>query len=103
VLTSAPEPLLSVNRLEAGYGKIRVLTVSISRGARRKIVAIGSVPTARQDTLLSARCRIAAVTAGQVRFDGRDMTRASPREAARAGLLHVHRKAIACSRDFVNR
>jgi branched-chain amino acid transport system ATP-binding protein len=89
VLTSAPEPLLAVAALEAGYGKIRVLhrvDLSIAPG---EIIALLGPNGAGKTTLLRALSGLLPVNAGQVRFNGRDMTGATPRDAARAGLVHV--------------
>jgi branched-chain amino acid transport system ATP-binding protein len=89
VLTSAPEPLLAVGRLESGYGKIRVLhgiDLTVSPG---EVVALLGPNGAGKTTMLRALSGLLPVNAGHVRFDGRDMTNATPREAARAGLVHV--------------
>jgi branched-chain amino acid transport system ATP-binding protein len=89
VLTSAVEPLLSVNHLESGYGKIRVLhglDLTISAG---EVVALLGPNGAGKTTLLRALSGLLPLNAGHVRFGGRDMTNATPREAARGGLVHV--------------
>jgi branched-chain amino acid transport system ATP-binding protein len=89
VLTSAPEPLLSVTALESGYGKIRVLhgiDLTISRG---EVVALLGPNGAGKSTTLRALSGLLPVTAGEVRFDGQDFTNTTPRESARAGLVHV--------------
>jgi branched-chain amino acid transport system ATP-binding protein len=89
VLTSAAEPLLSVRALESGYGKIRVLhgiDVSIAAG---EVVALLGPNGAGKTTLLRALSGLLPVNAGEVRFGGRDITSITPREAARAGLVHV--------------
>jgi len=89
VLTSAAEPLLSVRALESGYGKIRVLhgiDVSIAPG---EVVALLGPNGAGKTTLLRALSGLLPVNAGEVRFGGRDITSITPREAARAGLVHV--------------
>jgi branched-chain amino acid transport system ATP-binding protein len=89
VLTSAVEPLLSVAGLQSGYGKIRVLhgiDFNVSPG---EVVALLGPNGAGKTTLLRAVSGLLPVSAGYVRFGGRDMTNASPREAARAGLVHV--------------
>jgi branched-chain amino acid transport system ATP-binding protein len=89
VLTSAAEPLLAITALEAGYGKIRVLHgVDLNVGPG-EIVALLGPNGAGKTTLLRALSGLLPVNAGHVRFDGRDMTGTSPREAARAGLVHV--------------
>jgi branched-chain amino acid transport system ATP-binding protein len=89
VLTSAVEPLLFVGALESGYGKIRVLhgiDLTVSPG---EVVALLGPNGAGKTTMLRALSGLLPVNAGQVRFAGRDMTNATPREAARAGLVHV--------------
>ena len=57
--------------------------------AAGEVVAILGASGAGKTTLLRALSGLLPVNAGHVRFDGRDMTGATPREAARAGLVHV--------------
>ena len=89
MLTSAPEPLLAVAALEAGYGKIRVLHGVDLTVAPGEIVALLGPNGAGKTTLLRALSGLLPVDAGHIRFDGRDITNTTPREAARAGLVHV--------------
>ena len=89
MLTSADESLLTVRALESGYGKIRVLhgvDMSIAAG---EVVALLGPNGAGKTTLLRALSGLLPVNAGTVRFDGRDFGRITPRDAARAGLVHV--------------
>jgi len=89
VLTSAADGLLNVRAVESGYGKIRVLhgiDMSISAG---EVVALLGPNGAGKTTLLRALSGLLPVSKGEVRFDGRDISNATPREAARAGLVHV--------------
>jgi branched-chain amino acid transport system ATP-binding protein len=89
VLTSAAESLLTVRALESGYGKIRVLhgvDISVAAG---EVVALLGPNGAGKTTLLRALSGLLPVNAGTVRFDGRDFSRITPREAARTGLVHV--------------
>ena len=89
MLTSVAEPLLSVGALESGYGKIRVLhgiDFTVSPG---EVVALLGPNGAGKSTMLCALSGLLPVYAGHVRFDGRDMTNATPRETARVGLVHV--------------
>ena len=89
MLTSAAEPLLGVSALESGYGKIRVLhgvDLTVSSG---EVVALLGPNGAGKSTLLCALSGLLPVGAGRVRFGGRDITNGTPREAARAGLVHV--------------
>jgi branched-chain amino acid transport system ATP-binding protein len=89
VPTSAAEALLNVERLESGYGKIRVLhgvDLSIAAG---EVVALLGPNGAGKTTLLRAVSGLLPVNAGKVTFGGRDFNSITPREAARAGLVHV--------------
>jgi branched-chain amino acid transport system ATP-binding protein len=89
VLTSAADALLSVHALQSGYGKIRVLhgiDMSIAAG---EVVALLGPNGAGKTTLLRALTGLLPVNHGQVRFDGRDISNTTPREAARVGLVHV--------------
>jgi branched-chain amino acid transport system ATP-binding protein len=86
---SVPEPLLSVAKLESGYGKIRVLHGIDFQVASGEVVALLGPNGAGKSTMLRAMSGLLPVNAGYVRFGGRDMTNATPREAARAGLVHV--------------
>src|SRR5260370_25734046 len=86
---SVAESLLSVAALESGYGKIRVLhgiNLTVSPG---EVVALLGANGAGKTTMLRGLSGLLPVNAGHVRFGGRDMTNATPREAARAGLVHV--------------
>ena len=87
--TSAPEPLLAVASLESGYGKIRVLHGIDFQVAAGEVVALLGPNGAGKSTMLRALSGLLPVNAGYVRFDGRDITNATPRETARAGLVHV--------------
>ena len=89
MLTSAVEPLLSVTALESGYGKIRVLHGIDFQVAPGEVVALLGPNGAGKTTMLRALSGLLPVNAGHVRFGGRDMNNATPREAARAGLVHV--------------
>jgi branched-chain amino acid transport system ATP-binding protein len=89
VRTSAAEPLLFVARLESGYGKIRVLHGVDLTVAAGEVVALLGPNGAGKSTLLRALSGLLPVTAGEVRFDRRAITNITPREAARAGLVHV--------------
>jgi len=89
VLTSAPEPLLAVASLESGYGKIRVLHGIDFQVEAGEVVALLGPNGAGKSTMLRALSGLLPVNAGYVRFDGRDITNATPRESARAGLVHV--------------
>ena len=87
--TSVPEPLLAVAALQSGYGKIRVLHGIDFQVEAGEVVALLGPNGAGKSTMLRALSGLLPVNAGYVRFDGRDITNATPRESARAGLVHV--------------
>ena len=85
----AAEPLLDVAGLTAGYGKIQVLDGVELHVLPGEIVALLGPNGAGKTTLLRAISGLLPAAAGHVRFAGRDITGATPRDAARAGLVHV--------------
>jgi branched-chain amino acid transport system ATP-binding protein len=86
--TLAAESLLQASGLSAGYGKIRVLNnVDLMVGAG-EIVALLGPNGAGKTTLLRALSGLLPWS-GNVRFAGRDLTGASPRDVVKAGLAHV--------------
>jgi branched-chain amino acid transport system ATP-binding protein len=86
---SAPEPLLEIRGLRAGYGKIGVLHgVDLTIGAG-EVVALLGPNGAGKTTLLRAASGLLPWTGGDIRFAGRDLRGAGPRETARLGLVHV--------------
>ena len=86
--TLAAEALLQTSSLSAGYGKIRVLhSVDLVVGAG-EIVALLGPNGAGKTTLLRAMSGLLPCS-GNVRFAGRDLTGASPRDVIKAGLAHV--------------
>jgi branched-chain amino acid transport system ATP-binding protein len=84
----AGEPLLRVEGLFAGYGKIGVLhgiDLSVRAG---EVVALLGPNGAGKTTLLRAVSGLLPWT-GQVHFAGRDLAGRGPRDAVQAGLVHV--------------
>jgi branched-chain amino acid transport system ATP-binding protein len=83
------EPLLLVEALRAGYGKIEVLheaSVAVEPGTLSAIVGANG---AGKTTLLLAISGIVAKRGGRVRLAGADVTRLPPHVLVRRGLLHV--------------
>jgi branched-chain amino acid transport system ATP-binding protein len=87
--TAGTAPLLTVRGLDAGYGKIGILHgIDMEVGAG-EIVAILGPNGAGKSTLMRAVSGLLPLTAGSVTFAGADLSRTTPRAAARAGLVHV--------------
>jgi len=88
VPTSAPEALLEVAALSAGYGKIVVLRdVALTIGAGEAVALLGP-NGAGKTTLLRALSGLLPRT-GQLKFGGRDLSGAGPGDTVKAGLVHV--------------
>ena len=86
--TSAPEPLLKVSGLSAGYGKIGVLHgIDLTIGAGEIVTLLGP-NGAGKSTLLKAVSGLLP-RSGTVTFAGKDISRAGPGDTVRAGLVHV--------------
>lgn len=86
---SAGEPLLAVTDLTAGYGKIGVLKqVSMAIGAGEVVCLLGP-NGAGKSTLLQALSGLLSWTGGSANFAGRPLKGLTPRDCARAGLVHV--------------
>jgi branched-chain amino acid transport system ATP-binding protein len=86
---SAPDALLDVDALEAGYGKIGVLHGVDLEVARGEVVALLGPNGAGKTTLLRAVSGLLPWSIGAVHFGGRDLRGQAPREIVRAGLGHV--------------
>ena len=85
---SAPDPLLEIRGLSAGYGKLGVLHGIDLTIAAGEAVALLGPNGAGKTTLLRAVSGLLPWS-GHVRFAGQDLAGASPRDTVRAGLVHV--------------
>jgi len=88
VPTSAPEPLLEIGGLSAGYGKIGVLQGIDLTVGKGEIVALLGPNGAGKTTLLKAVSGLLP-RSGSIHFAGKDISNAGPRDAVREGLVHV--------------
>jgi branched-chain amino acid transport system ATP-binding protein len=81
--------MLEVRNLSAGYGAIQILrgvSLEVSRG---EIVALLGSNGAGKSTLNNVLSRIIPQIAGNLRFDGEDIGRASPVRVVELGLIQV--------------
>ncbi|MGH7043365.1 MAG: ABC transporter ATP-binding protein [Acetobacteraceae bacterium] len=86
--TSAPEPLLEISGLAAGYGKIGILRgIDLTVGAGEAVVLLG--PNGAGKTTLLRAISGLVPWSGSIRFAGRELAGSGPREAVRRGLVHV--------------
>ncbi len=86
----ASEPLiLELRNVFSGYGEIEVLK-DVSLGVRKgQIVSVIGANGAGKSTLLKTIFGIVQPTAGQILFDGKDITKRSPLEALKIGISYV--------------
>ena len=86
---SVAERLLTVDGLHAGYGKVEVLHGVGLHIAAGELVALLGPNGAGKTTLLRAVSGLLPWTVGAAQFGDLSLRGASPRESARAGLVHV--------------
>jgi excisionase family DNA binding protein len=83
------ESLVVVDRVDAGYGPLKVLfDVSLAVG-EGELVALLGTNGAGKSTVLRVIGGVLDATSGRVLFEGRDITRWSPGERVAAGLVTV--------------
>lgn len=81
--------MLSVQDLESGYGRARVLfgvSLSVEPG---KLVCVMGRNGVGKTTLLNTVMGVLPATGGAVTFEGRDITRLKPHERVRLGMAYV--------------
>lgn len=89
MLTLGTKPMLEVENLTSGYGRLMVLhEVSLSVEASEIVVLLGA-NGAGKTTLLRTICGILPVTSGHVRFFGEDARRLPAYQRVGKGLSHV--------------
>jgi len=87
--TPASDVLLSVEHLQAGYGRIvgvEDVSIEVRRG---ELVALLGRNGAGKSTVLRAVSSMIKPRRGTIRFEGRDVTGQRSDKLARAGLVHV--------------
>lgn len=81
--------LLEVEGLVSGYGKVAILDqVSLSVGTGELVAIVGG-NGAGKSTLLRTLSGLLPAMAGTITWEGRDVTRHSPRAMLALGLLHI--------------
>jgi branched-chain amino acid transport system ATP-binding protein len=86
---SSAGPLLSVEAIDAGYGRVGVLEGVSLRVDAARIVALVGRNGAGKSTLLRAVSGLIRPSSGKILFDGRNIAGARPHAIVAAGLLHV--------------
>ncbi len=81
--------MLELRDVHAGYGRVEVVhgvDLSVGRG---EVVGLIGPNGAGKSTILRSICGLSPPTAGEVVFDGRDLTAMAPERIARLGLAMV--------------
>ncbi len=81
--------LLAASNIYGGYGGVDILNGVSLRVEPGEIVTIVGPNGAGKSTFVKALAGLVAIRAGDVRFDGRDITNISPENAARLGISYV--------------
>jgi branched-chain amino acid transport system ATP-binding protein len=84
-----PEPLLSVEALEAGYGEVQVLWGVSLKAGRGELTAIVGANGAGKTTTLRAIAGTLTPWRGRVTFEGKDVTRLTTHDKAARGFALV--------------
>ncbi len=83
------EPLLVLDRVVAGYGKMTILngaSASVRRGAITTVIGPNG---AGKSTMFKTVFGLLPVRSGTVTFAGRDLTNVSPRQMLDAGVVYI--------------
>jgi branched-chain amino acid transport system ATP-binding protein len=86
---TAPEPLLVLDRVVAGYGKMTILNGVSARIRRGAITTLVGPNGAGKSTLFKAIFGLLPVRSGAINCDGRDITNATPRRLLDAGVVYI--------------
>jgi branched-chain amino acid transport system ATP-binding protein len=86
---NAPEPVLIVDGVFAGYGKMTILNGTTARVRRGAITTVIGPNGAGKSTLFKTIFGLLPVRTGTITLDGRDITNWSPRELLDAGVVYV--------------
>ena len=83
------EPLLTLDRVVAGYGKMTILNGTSASIRRAAITTVIGPNGAGKSTMFKTVFGLLPVRSGTVTFDGRDVTNGSPRRLLDAGMVYV--------------
>src|SRR6266446_4829280 len=88
-MMNAAEPLLVLDRVVAGYGRMTILNGTTARVRRRAITTVIGPNGAGKSTMFKAIFGLLPVRSGTVAFAGRNVTNFSPRQMLDAGVAYI--------------
>ena len=83
------DPLLLLDSVFAGYGKMTILNGTIARVRRAAITTVIGPNGAGKSTMFKTIFGLLAVRSGAISFDGRDTTSLTPRQVLDAGIAYI--------------
>jgi branched-chain amino acid transport system ATP-binding protein len=86
---SAAEPLLHLDNVFAGYGKMTILNGTTARIRRGAITTVIGPNGAGKSTMFKAIFGLLRVRSGTITLDGRERTNFTPRQLLDAGVAYV--------------
>jgi branched-chain amino acid transport system ATP-binding protein len=86
---NASEPLLVLDRVVAGYGKMTILNGTTARVRPGAITTVIGPNGAGKSTMFKAIFGLLPVRSGTVAFDGRNVTNFSPRQLLDLGVVYI--------------
>ena len=88
-MDTSAAPILELDGVVAGYGKVTILNGTSFKVARAAITTVIGPNGAGKSTVFKAVFGLLAVRSGRIVFDGRETTRCSPRELLELGISYV--------------
>src|SRR5215470_10461047 len=82
-------PLLELDRVFAGYGKMTILNGTTARVRHGAVTTVIGPNGAGKSTMFKTIFGLLSVRSGLVAFDGRDITNCSPRHLLNAGVVYI--------------
>jgi branched-chain amino acid transport system ATP-binding protein len=82
-------PLLELDRVFAGYGKMTILNGTSARVRRGAITTVIGPNGAGKSTMFKTVFGLLPVRSGTISFDGRDITNCTPRRALDVGIVYI--------------
>jgi len=82
-------PLLELDRVFAGYGKMTILNGTSARVGRGAITTVIGPNGAGKSTMFKTVFGLLPARSGTISFDGRDITNCTPRQVLDAGIVFI--------------